>query len=106
MDTGADYLGTNSPCSCWYGWAETGRKKHSVTQNVADFKTLDELYLVQDLPADCEVLVRAEFHPIMWWRPWKKGTVMYLALGHSNYSMENEGFKALVRNGIEWLSGK
>jgi type 1 glutamine amidotransferase len=91
-------------CDYWYGWeTESKKKKHPIVKNVADFKTLDELYLAQFNTSDIEVIARAEFHPIMWTRKWQKGQILCLTLGHGEYSQRNEGFRQLFVNGIKWL---
>lgn len=91
----------------WYGW-ETEDKgyKHPVVRELEDFRTLDELYMVQFNTDDLEVIARAEYHPIMWTRNWGKGKVLCLTLGHGQYSQENEGFKSLFTNGVKWLTGR
>lgn len=88
----------------WYGWeAQDKKQKHAIAKDVDDFKILDELYLAQFSTSDIEVIARAEFHPIMWTRPWKKGRVLCLTLGHGDYSQRNPGFQKLLFNGVAWL---
>ena len=65
---------------------------------------MDELYLMQGITDDLEVIARAEYHPVMWWRNYGKGKVLVLTLGHGDYSQTNEGFKSLFRNGVLWLT--
>lgn len=90
----------------WYGWeAESKRFKHPIVKDVANFKTLDELYLVQFTSPELEVIARAEYHPIMWTRNWGKGKVLCLTLGHGDFSQKNEGFQSLFVNGTKWLAG-
>ena len=90
--------------NAWYGWeAEDKRQKHPIVNDVHDFKILDELYLAQFLTSDIEVIARAEFHPIMWTRQWKKGRILCLTLGHGDYSQQNPGFQKLLLNGVAWL---
>jgi type 1 glutamine amidotransferase len=90
--------------NAWYGWeAEDEGVKHTITRNVADFKTLDELYLVEFNDPGNEVIARAELHPVMWARRLKKGTVLCLTLGHGEFSQTNSGFQQLFYNGIRWL---
>ncbi|MBA4745675.1 MAG: ThuA domain-containing protein [Muricauda sp.] len=91
----------------WYGWeSEDNGYKHPIVRELGDFKTLDELYLVQFNTDSLEVIARAEYHPIMWTRNWGKGRVMCLTLGHGKYSQKNEGFKSLFTNGVKWLTGQ
>lgn len=93
-------------CDFWYGWeAESKSYKHPIVKNVDNFKTLDELYLVQFTTAEVEVIARAEYHPIMWTRKWGNGNVLCLTLGHGEFSQQNPGFKTLFVNGVKWLMG-
>jgi len=93
-------------CDFWYGWEfESKGYKHPIVKDVENFKTLDELYLVQFTTADIEVIARAEYHPIMWTRNWGKGRILCLTLGHGEFSQKNSGFKSLFVNGTKWLVG-
>lgn len=95
-----------TPRDDWYGWeAESKRFKHAIVKNVDNFRTLDELYLVQFTTSDIEVIARAEYHPIMWTRKWGNGKILCLTLGHGRFSQENAGFKSLFVNGTKWLVG-
>jgi type 1 glutamine amidotransferase len=88
----------------WYGWeAESKGYKHPIVKNLDNFKTLDELYLVQFSTPDIEVIARAEYHPVMWTRTWGKGKILCLTLGHGEFSQRNPGFKTLFVNGAKWL---
>ncbi len=93
-------------CDFWYGWeAESKSYKHPIVRGINDFKTLDELYLIQFNTSDIEVIARAEYHPIMWTRKWGKGNILCLTLGHGEFSQQNAGFKSLFVNGTKWLTG-
>lgn len=93
-------------CDYWYGWeAESNSYRHPIVKGVEDFKTADELYFVQFTTPDVEVIARAEYHPIMWTRNWRKGKVLCLTLGHAEMSQQNPGFQALFTNGAKWLLG-
>jgi type 1 glutamine amidotransferase len=89
----------------WYGFDYTGQVRHPVTRGVSNFTTDDELYLVQMNTADLDVIARGESHPIMWWRHWGGGKVMALTLGHGEVSVDNDGYRTLLRNGVRWLLG-
>lgn len=93
-------------CDFWYGWdAESKSYKHPIVRNIGNFKTLDELYVMQFNTSDLEVIARGEYHPIMWTRKWGKGNVLSLTLGHGEFSQRNPGFRALFVNGTKWLTG-
>ncbi len=93
-----------NPYDNWYGWDNAKKSRNPITKGLEDFKILDELYLCQMNTDDLEVIARAEYHPIMWTRKWGKGRIMCLNLGHSDFSMNNPGFKSLLVNGITWLA--
>ena len=93
-----------NPYDSWYGWeVESHSKKHDIVKDISDFKIVDELYLAQFNTTDLEVIARAELHPIMWMRPWGKGRILCLTLGHGDFSQRNEGFRQLFVNGVKWL---
>lgn len=93
-------------CDFWYGWeAESKKYRHPIVRNLGDFKTLDELYLVQFNTPDIEVIARAEYHPVMWTKTWGKGKILCLTLGHGEFSQQNPGFRSLFINGTKWLLG-
>ncbi len=85
-------------------WEAPQRPKHSITKGVDDFRTLDELYIMEFNTPDIEVLVRSEGHPVMWMKKQGKGHVLCLALGHFDHSQRNEGFQHLLKNGLKWLA--
>ena len=108
---GAQYVHHDNPkmftvntYDSWYDWERQGKKKHPITKGLEDFKILDELYLMQGITDDLEVIARAEYHPVMWWRNYGKGRVLVFTLGHGDYSQTHEGFKSLFRNGVLWLT--
>lgn len=77
---------------------------HPICSGVSDFTILDELYVVEGDFTGLDVIARAEGHPVMWRQPWGKGKSLYLALGHESYSIQNPGYRKLLRNGILWLA--
>lgn len=88
----------------WYRWELDGAHKHPITKNIDDFYTLDELYVMQVHPG-VEVIMRAEYHPIMWVKYHGEGKILCLSLGHADYSLKNEGFTQVMNNSIDWLVG-
>ncbi len=90
----------------WYEWEQREQEKpHPMVAGIEDFKTLDELYVMQGNTSDNHILARAELHPIMWWKTYGTGKVLCLTLGHGDYSMQNENFKKLLANSVAWLGG-
>lgn len=88
-----------------FGVERTQPWAHPITRGVPVFETNDELYVVQTNTDELEVIARAESHPIVWWRPWRNGTVLAFTLGHAPESIENAGYQALLRNSVRWLLG-
>jgi len=43
--------------------------------------------------------------PVSWVKEYGDGRVFYCSLGHDYPARENEGVKALVRNGVRWAAG-
>lgn len=89
----------------WYGYDYNDQRQHPVTRGQPNFRIEDELYLVQTNTDAIEVIARAENHPVLWWRPWRKGRAMALALGHGRSAIENPGYRRLLRNSVRWLLG-
>jgi type 1 glutamine amidotransferase len=79
---------------------------HPITKGMDDFQILDELYIVEGDSSKLEIVAVAENHPLMWCRNWGRGKMIYLALGHDDYSMNNSGYVKLLRNGVLWLTGR
>jgi type 1 glutamine amidotransferase len=94
------------PYDAWYGWEHAGTKRHTITRGVDEFLILDELYLMQPITGEIEVLARAELHPIMWIKQWGEGEVIVLTLGHGAYSLKTPGFQQLFRNALIWLTDR
>lgn len=80
-------------------------ERHPISKMVDDFVIKDELYYFQPNTSDLRVIARAENHPIMWEKTWKKGRVMNFVLGHDLQAKENPGYQALLKNGVRWLLG-
>lgn len=92
----------------FWGYQYPFRKKkpeHPVSLATEDFVTRDELYFIEPNTRDFHVIARAENHPVMWWHPVGRGKVMSLTLGHDEEAKDNPGYQALLRHGVEWLTG-
>src|SRR5690606_27197136 len=81
------------------------RPEHPVSLATDDFFTKDELYFIEPKTRDFHVIARAENHPVMWWHPVGRGKVMSLTLGHDEEAKNNPGYQALLRHGVQWLTG-
>ena len=95
---------TVQPYDAWYGWEASGKSRHPITQGLDDFTIKDELYMMQPITGDLQVIARAELHPVMWIRHWGEGKVVVLTLGHGAFSLKNPGFQQLFRNALLWLT--
>jgi len=74
---------------------------------VYEFKVTDEQYL---LDYDSRVhllastLFRGRLWPVAWVKPWGKGKVFYLALGHDVAACRNPFFRAMLVGGAQWAA--
>jgi type 1 glutamine amidotransferase len=68
----------------------------------------DEQYIL-DYDPRVNVLANALYKgktmPVMWTKPWGKGRVFYLALGHDPKACEQDMFKKLLIRGAQWAAG-
>ena len=81
------------------------KPEHPVSLATDDFITKDELYFIEPNARGFHVIARAENHPVMWWHPVGRGKVRCLTLGHAEEAKSNPGYQALLRHGVQWLSG-
>ena len=81
--------------------------EHPIVEGVKDFKTKDELYVLDRKPSDARVLLTAFWEgserPMMYLKPYGKGEVLYNALGHDLATFENASFRKLIIQGVKWL---
>jgi len=67
----------------------------------------DEQY-IRDYDPRVTVLANALYKgktmPVMWTKPWGKGRVFYLALGHDPKACEQEMFTKLLIRGGQWAA--
>jgi putative membrane-bound dehydrogenase-like protein len=87
----------------------TAAPDHAVMTGLKPFSTWDETYVHQRVNPDITLLTeRVEGdhrEPYTWVRNVGKGRVFYTAYGHDERTWKNEGFLALVKNGIFWAMG-
>lgn len=80
-----------------------------ITKDIDEFMITDEQYIL-DYDPRVTVLANALFKgktmPVMWTKPWGKGKVFYLALGHDVKACQQEMFKKLLLRGSLWAAGR
>lgn len=81
------------------------KPEHPVSLATDDFVTKDELYFIEPSARGFHAIARAENHPVMWWHPVGRGKVMSLTLGHDEEAKNSPGYQALLRHGVQWLTG-
>jgi len=79
---------------------------HPVTEGVTDFALPDELYVLDRAPRNAAVLATARWEgadqPIVYVKPYGRGTVLYNALGHDAPAFDHPSFQRLVVQGLRW----
>lgn len=84
--------------------------EHPITKGISDFKIQDELYMLEYDPAPLHILMECHFQdkvmPVAWVRPYGKGRVYYLSLGHGPEAHNNPAFQELLIRGINWAAGR
>jgi predicted dehydrogenase len=83
---------------------------HYVTVRMPDFTIADELYLLKEYdPARCHVMAETSYQgkkaPMAYVRPYGKGRVFFLALGHDLRAWRHPEFQRLLMRGLEWTQG-
>jgi len=74
---------------------------------VFEYKVHDEQYLVEHDPRVtmlATTVFRGKLWPVSWVKPWGKGRVFYLALGHNVDACQNPFFEKMFVNGVRWAS--
>ena len=81
--------------------------EHPITKDMNEFMVTDEQYIT-DYDPRVHVLASALWKgtakPVAWTKPWGKGRVFYLALGHNAESSRDENFKLLLQRGAIWAA--
>ena len=81
--------------------------KHFITKGMDEFMVTDEQYILDyDPRVDvlCSALWKGDAMPVVWTKPWGKGRVVYIALGHDPKACEQDVFKKLVVRGGLWAA--
>ena len=80
-----------------------------ITKGIEEFMITDEQYIL-DYDPRVTILANALFKgktmPVMWTKPWGKGRVFYLALGHDPKACEQDMFKKMLVRGAQWAAGR
>ncbi len=79
-----------------------------ITQGVKPFQTVDELFFTEH-DADVHVFLEAEENgktsPQAWTKPYGKGKVVFIALGHDHRTFLNSEFLNVVERATRWVTG-
>lgn len=83
------------------------RSDHPVTRDVKDFTILDEGYGNIEVKSDVMVILKTD-HPaasekIGWVTTYKNSKIVYLMLGHDKNAFENENYRKLIANSIDFV---
>ncbi|MFX1499811.1 MAG: ThuA domain-containing protein [Promethearchaeota archaeon] len=87
-------------------------KDHPIVKNLDDFTFFDEPYRHDfSLKGDMKVLAVADYHdeqdpepePIIWVKTYRKGRIVFCALGHQAKSLKSEIFRMIIRNSVKWV---
>jgi predicted dehydrogenase/type 1 glutamine amidotransferase len=81
---------------------------HEITRRMDGFRITDEFYIMEKKTRRYEVLANAQWHgkihPMVYVRPYGKGRVCYIALGHDQRAFGTPQFQKLVCQGARWVS--
>ena len=82
-------------------------EEHPITAGLDEFMVVDEQYIT-DYDPRVHVLATALYkgvaRPVAWTKPWGKGRVFYLALGHDREPAQHEMFKLMLNRGVVWAA--
>jgi len=82
---------------------------HPITAGMADFKMVDETYLMGDPDDDCHVLLSVD-HPdsmsrLAWARTYGDSRVFCIQCGHDGKAYATPEFQEILARGIRWSGG-
>ncbi len=81
--------------------------EHPITKDMNEFMVTDEQYITNyDPRVDvlASALWKGKAMPVAWTKPWGKGRIFYLALGHNADSCRDENFQLLLQRGTIWAA--
>jgi type 1 glutamine amidotransferase len=79
--------------------------EHPITEGLVEFMVRDEQYILDYDPRVhvlASALHRGAAMPVAWTKPWGRGRVFYLALGHDAAACQHETFRLLLQRGARW----
>ena len=79
--------------------------EHPITEGMDEFIVTDEQYITDYDPRVhvlASALWKGKAMPVAWTKPWGKGRLFYLALGHNPESCRDANFKLLLQRGAIW----
>ncbi|MGQ9732195.1 MAG: ThuA domain-containing protein [Candidatus Zipacnadales bacterium] len=83
---------------------------HQITNRVDTFRVTDEFYICEKRTKRFEVLAtglwHGEEHPMVYVRPYGKGRVCYIAMGHDERTFRQPMFQRLVGKAARWVAGE
>jgi len=81
--------------------------EHPITQDLVEFMVTDEQYITDYDPRNkilATALHKGAPMPVAWVKPWGKGRVFWLALGHDAAACQHEMFRLLRQRGALWAA--
>ena len=106
----------------WWDWGQSSHAplqdhamhirsaSHSITEGLADFVIVDELYTNPRTCDSLEPLIEATWknttHPILWTRDYDNARVCYNAMGHGVEAFEHPVNQVLLQRGALWVLGE
>jgi len=82
--------------------------EHPVTNGLTDFDIHDEVYNQYSVLPSSHALISTT-HPeseeiIGWANKYGKSKIVYIQLGHDHYAFENDNYRKLLKQAINWVS--
>jgi uncharacterized protein len=82
---------------------------HPITSGLTEFMVRDEQYITS-YDSRNQVLATALYQgiarPVVWVKPWGKGRVCWIALGHDPAACQNEAFATILTRACTWAAAE
>lgn len=78
----------------------------AITEGIGEFEVQDELYVVDGDMTRWRILARSQGHPVVWTKPYGKGRVFSISLGHDERALGHPSVQQLYVRGIQWAGGR
>ena len=81
--------------------------EHPITEGMDEFFVTDEQYITSNDPRNtvlATALWKGGAMPVVWVKPWGKGRLCYIALGHNPDSCADPTFQTLLIRGTLWAA--